>query len=146
MVRTTKERGEELTAYQNQILNALDVLNRQELVKDQNDSSAVEEERNWFNSETTLPSRKMINAADNPPINNLNSDDQAHCEDCLKKEDKIPAVSYPTDFVSANEQIRIENAEIATKEANHLRHEQIEPPPSKQKKKRGLGMNSFVFI
>ena len=38
----------------------------------------------------------------------------------------------------ANEQIRNDNAKIATKEATHLRHdtEQIKPPASKQKKKK----------
>ena len=106
-------------------------------MQDQNDSSAVEEERNWFDSDKTLPSRKMIDAADNPPINHLDSEAQARRDDCMKKEDQIPAVSFSTDFVSANEKIRNDNADIATKEATHLQHDtdRIEPPPSKQKKK-----------
>ena len=129
---------EEATAYQNHIQNALDVLNPQESVKDQNDSSAEAEERNWFDSDPTLSSRKMINAADNPAINHLDTEAQARREDCLKKEDEIPGQSFSTDFVMANEQIRNDNAKIATKEATHLRHdtEQIKPPASKQKKKK----------
>ena len=128
---------EESTAYQNQIKNAFDVLNRQESVEDQNDSSTGVELRDWYDSGPTLPSRKMINA-DNPAINHLDSEAQALREVCLKKEDEIPRQSFSTNFVMANEQIRNDNAEIATKEATHLRHdtEQIEPPPSKQKKKK----------
>ena len=131
-------RGEEESpAYQNQIQNAFDVLNRQESVKDQNDSSVGVELRNWYDSDPTLTSPKMINASDNPAINHLDSKAQARRDDCMKKEDQIPAVSFSTDFVSANEKIRNDNADIATKEVTHLRHDtdQIEPPPSKQKKK-----------
>ena len=81
---------EESTAYQNQIKNAFDVLNRQESVKDQNDSSTGVELRNWYDSDPTLTSPKMITSADNPAINHLDSEAQARRVVCLKKEDNIP--------------------------------------------------------
>ena len=84
-------RGEEESpAYQNQIQNAFDVLNRQESVKDQNDSSTGVELRNWYDSDPTLTSPKMITSADNPAINHLDSEAQARRVVCLKKEDNIP--------------------------------------------------------
>ena len=81
---------EESTTYQNQIQNAFDVLNRQESVKDQNDSSTGVELRNWYDSDPTLTSPKMITSADNPAINHLDSEAQARRVVCLKKEDNIP--------------------------------------------------------
>ena len=84
-------RGEEESpAYQNQIQNAFDVLNRQESVEDQNDSSTGVELRNWYDSDPTLTSTKMITSADNPAINHLDSEAQARRVVCLKKEDNIP--------------------------------------------------------